>query len=160
MKTLPEHLYTWAYLHPACHDTPIRSKASRFLGFGNYLQTLVGLLGRNVGSIAKPLPTQATQTHKTHTHVHTLSGTQTHDLSVRAVENSTLLRRCGHCNRACVCGLAVKFSDWCCSIYIRWWWNELLTSKHSYTSYQHMAGVSMSSNWQFKSGSSVSELCF
>jgi hypothetical protein len=57
--------------------------------------------------VARPLPkhmTTQTQNKRTHTHTHThnihaLSWIRTHDLSVRASEDSSYLRPRGHCYR-------------------------------------------------------------
>jgi hypothetical protein len=50
--------------------------------------------------VARPLPThKTTQTHNKRTHSHPCLGIRTHDPSVRASEDSSCLRPCGHCDR-------------------------------------------------------------
>jgi hypothetical protein len=47
--------------------------------------------------VARPLPNH--RTTQTHTDIHTSSGIQNHDPSVRASEDSSCLRTLGHCDR-------------------------------------------------------------
>jgi hypothetical protein len=51
-------------------------------------------------SVARQLPTHRTaQTQNKHTDIHASSGILTHDHGVRAGEDSSCLRPCGHCDR-------------------------------------------------------------
>jgi hypothetical protein len=52
--------------------------------------------------VARPMPTHRKYEHRINAHnpdIHALSGIQTHDLSVRASEDSSCLRPLGHCDR-------------------------------------------------------------
>jgi hypothetical protein len=52
---------------------------------------LVGLLGRVVSPVARPLPSQSnTNTEETRTHIHASSGIRTHDPSVWAGDDINL----------------------------------------------------------------------
>jgi hypothetical protein len=65
----------------------------------SFTQT-VGLLGRGISPPqGRYLHTEQHKHRKTHTDIHTLSLIQTHDLSVRADEDGSCLRRRGHCVR-------------------------------------------------------------
>jgi hypothetical protein len=50
--------------------------------------------------VARPLPThRTTQIEQTHRDIHAFSGIRNHDPSVRASEESSCLRKRGHCDR-------------------------------------------------------------
>jgi len=65
----------------------------------NLFGHLVGLLGRGVGPTQGLYLHRTTRHRKTQKHIHASSEIRTHDSSVRAVEDSTCLRRCGHWDR-------------------------------------------------------------
>jgi hypothetical protein len=66
---------------------------------GSYRQ-LVGLFGRVISPVARPLPTQDnTNTGERRRDIHASSRIRTHDPSVRAGEDISCFRPRGHCDR-------------------------------------------------------------
>jgi hypothetical protein len=104
------HLSIHLFIHPSIH-------LSKYLSvYGSTV--LLFDLGRSINfvilypvgrtpwtgdqPVTRPLPThRTTQTEKTHTNIHALSRIRTHDLSVRASEDSSCFIGRGHCDRQC-----------------------------------------------------------
>jgi hypothetical protein len=75
---------------------------SPLLGFGGFISFLIFYtVGRTPWTgdqpVARPLPAHRINAHNTDIHV--FSGIRTHDLSVRAIEDSSCLRQRGCCDR-------------------------------------------------------------
>jgi hypothetical protein len=75
--------------------------------------TLVGLLGWGISLTQSLYLHRTTQYRKMRTRIHTTSGIQTHDPSVRAAEDSTCLRPLGHWDRLDKVLATIKFRIFC-----------------------------------------------
>jgi hypothetical protein len=88
-----------SFIHSFIHQWLYRP--GLFFSFVIFFAQMVGLLGRVIS------PPQGRYLHtgqhkhiiNAHTDIHALSGIRTHELSVRASEESSCLRQRGHCDR-------------------------------------------------------------
>jgi hypothetical protein len=91
--------YIWYFSYSFRVRPSVLFPSQLIWNYGSYRQS-VGLLGRAISPVARPLPTQDnTNTEDTRTDIYASSGIRTHDSSVRASEDILCLILNGHCDR-------------------------------------------------------------
>jgi hypothetical protein len=92
-----------------CSHLEHRASMKRFI-WHQFLRQSVGLFGRGGSARPKAATCTGQRKHRINEDIHALSGIRTHDPSVRASEDISCLRPCGHCDRRIIIHYLWKIS--------------------------------------------------